>query len=418
MTKFPEEVLNCGGLIGEIMDYTLDQAFRPNRQLAFAGALCWVAHCMGRVYRTTANGRPNIYLLAHAWSGVGKSAPRDTNFKLAKACGMVKTVIEDFRSGEALQDAVLQSAKILSQYDEADTLFDSIKKSSDTGVGINTLGEMLKEWEKSKNFMVRRKLAASVKGRKDDQTPDMVYHPHLTLFMTGVTSEVYKSISDKMAKNGFFARLLVIDGGMRGGGKTPIYRELPPEIVERCKTLSRYQSDYTAWGQMRGDWDGTGEVIHMTMDAEDFRAAFVHDAEAHYNTEEDGVENAVWNRTVEKAEKLAMIFAASDNQDEPKMDIRHWQLARQLVEYSNAHQIEMLAKYSSETDYEDLQKRILRRLEKGITCNRALLSFLKIRNEDLREAMETLQAAGKVIFCNENGEEMPEWKRGISYALA
>ena len=234
----------------------------------------------------------------------------------------------------------------------------------------------------------------------------------------GSPEEVYKSISDKMAKNGFFARLLVIDGGMRGCGKTPLYRELPTEIVERCKTLSRYQSDFTAWGQMRGDWDGTGEVIHMTMDAEDFRAAFVRDAEAHYNTEEDGVENAVWNRTVEKAEKLAMIFAASDNQDEPKMDLRHWQLARQLVEYSNAHQIEMLAKYSSETDYEDLQKRILRKLEKGITCNRALLSFLKIRNEDLREAMETLQAAGKVIFCNENGEEMPEWKRGISYALA
>jgi len=415
--KVPESVLNCGGLIGKIMDYTLDQSHRPNRELAFAGSLAWIAHLMGRRYRTLSNGRPNLYILGVAWSGVGKSAPRNTNFRLSKACGLMHTVVEDFRSGEALQDAVLQTPKILSQYDEVDTLFNSIKNGKDS-VSTNLLGEMMKEWEKSGSFLYRRKLAASVKGRNDDKTPNVCYHPHFSLFATGVTSEVYKSISGKMAINGFFARLLIIDAGQRGVGKDPIYRDIPEDIVRDCKALCGYQEDATLWQELRHDWDGTGIIIREDESAIAFKREFKKEADEHYNVEEDGVENAVWNRTMEKATKVAMCLAGSDNPYNPIITKRHWEFARDLVMYSNTNQVKTLLRYAFESDYQDLQNRIIRRLEKGITCNRALLASLRVKNDDLREAVETLRAAGKIIFCTDKGEELAEYAKGISYALA
>lgn len=415
--EIPKSVLECGGLIGRIMDYTLDQSYRPNKPLAFAGAVTFIAHCMARRYRTKDNCRPNIYFLAHAWSGVGKSAPRETNTRLAKACGLIKTVIDDFRSGEALQDTVLTYARVLSQYDEVDGLFDMIKHARDT-VGINTMGEMLKLWEKSRSFLARRRLAASVKGRDKDPTPNCCHHAHFSLLATGVTNEVYKSISDKMAKNGFFARLIVIDGGSRGEGRAVTYRKPPTDIVDDCKQIAGYTEIAENWKANDPLWDETGGVINMDAEAEKMMAEVSAEADDHYDTNEDGVNNAIWNRTAEKVKKMAMIFAMSDNPGFAVIRKRDIELARDLVYASNEQQIGMLTKYSAETEYEDLQKKVLRILEKGITCNRAILARLHIKADEMKEVAETLHEAGKIIYCEPNGEEISEWKKGISYALA
>jgi len=417
MLKFPDEILNCGGLIGRIADYTMDQAFRPCRELAVAGGMSWTAHCMSRRYRDAANTRPNIYLLALGWSGTGKDAPRDTNFRLAKACGLQKTVIEDFKSGEGLQDALLTMPKVLSQYDEVDGLFKSIKDAKNA-VGANLCSEMLKIWNKSKNFMPRRKMSSAAFGKKDDKTPDIVYHPHFNLFATGVTSEVYRSIDSKMAMNGFFARLMVVDGGRRGPFHTPIFAKPPNDIVADCNILSGWQADASAWDSLKPDWEISGFVIPedsaYQSEAKKVNAEF----EAHYDTEEDGPYNSVWNRSFEKACKIAMILAASDCPSSPVLKPCHIIAAKKFIEYSNELQLSMFTRYAAETDYEDFQKRILRILEKGVTCNRAMLTKMHVRNEELKEAVETLHKAGKIIFCDANGMELPEYCKGVCYALA
>ena len=234
--KFPAVLERPGGLIGDIMAYTIEQAHRPNVPLAFAGALSLVAHLGARRFRTSGNGRPNLYTLALAWSGSGKSAPRKSNIDILKACGMGRTAIEAFRSGEALQDSLLKSPRLLSQFDEVDALFDMIKKSRDS-LGTNLMSEMLAVWEKSGSYMRRRQLAASGKAKVKDNTPEFVNHPHFTFFGTGVTSEVYHSISNKMAKNGFFARLIVIDGGKRGAENIVAYMPPPDSVISRCEIL-------------------------------------------------------------------------------------------------------------------------------------------------------------------------------------
>jgi len=404
-TEFPESARAVGGLIGEIAKYTMTQAPRPNYPLAFAGALAFVSHLAARRYRTRSNSRPNLMLLALAWSGTGKDAPRKTNKELARAIGIQNTIIDSFRSGEALEDTVLTTPRTLSQYDEIDALLDCIKSSRDA-LGVNLMSMMLTLWGESAGYHVRRRLANSGKAKVHDQTPDCVMHPHFTLFGTGVTAQVYKAISDKMATNGFFARLLVIDAGQRGEGQDTVYMPPPADLVEKCRVLCGQPQEDQKSPEDDPAWDETGYIVPSTAGADAAKLEALKDADLHYNRDEDGAENAIWNRTVEKCEKLALVFALSEHPESPVITEDHWRLARELVYYSNKCQLKTLEKYSAETDYQDIQKRVLRRIAKGRICDRALLKNSHMKHDDLIEVLDTLRASGQIIYCNEHGEEV------------
>ena len=409
-------ITNCGGLIAQIAAYTLSQAHRPNAVLAYAGAVAAVAHLAGRRFRDLSNTRPNIYICAHGWSGVGKDAPRKTNREIIKACDMLNTLGDDFRSGEAIQDSLLTYGKILCQYDEIDTLFTSLKHARDTVV-LNIMGEMLKQWGNSGQFAKRRLLANSRKGAKDDKTGAIVNHPHFTLFATGITSEIYKAISAKLAMNGFFARLLMFDAGIRGNLATPIYNPLPSEVVEKCRLICGADENPRHDIAPADKW--TGIVVPTTSNAHEVEKQIAAKFDSLYDYNEDGPKNALWGRAMEKTDKLALILAISDAPEAPVITAQHLQLASEIVNHSTQEQLTLLGRYAADTDYEDLQKRFLDVLRKGRTPHRWFLrNKLRIPSNNLRELAETLRDAGSIVFCTDKGEELPEWRKGCCYELA
>lgn len=423
--SFPESMRTVGGIIGDIAAYTMQQSHRPNFPLAFAGALAFVAFAGSRRFRTRGNARPNLYIIAHGWSGVGKDQARKTNAKLAHACGLTSCIIDDFRSGEGLQDTVLTTPVCLSQFDEVDGLFNAAGMVRDT-MSEGMRRELLKLWEASGSFMPRRKLAASRFGKKDDKTPDCVYHPHLTLFGTGITGDVYKAITKKMASDGFFARLMFINAGKRGEGQSPTYADPPGELVARCRLLCGYREivengHQRLWPEFTPEWKDTGHLVPTNAEAENLMLEVRQQADAMYNVEEDGPSNAIWNRAAEKCERLALVFALSDNPEAPAITGRHWRLARDLVWYCTYEQLKLLGLYGADTEYEELQKRILRLLHRGRTPKRILLKNTHIKAADLDEVLDTMCEQGDIIAVNDKGEETPiktcKGVKGVYFAL-
>jgi hypothetical protein len=68
----PDELLRVPGFVSDVMDHCLATAPYPNAALAFCGALSLQAALAGRKVRDSADNRTNIYLLALAYSSVGK----------------------------------------------------------------------------------------------------------------------------------------------------------------------------------------------------------------------------------------------------------------------------------------------------------------------------------------------------------
>src|SRR5690606_32979563 len=85
----------------------------------------------GRKVRDPADNRTNLYLLALAYSSVGKDWPRKVNTAVMHRAGLVAALGEKFASGEGIQDALHCTPAMLFQTDEIDGLLQAINKAQD-----------------------------------------------------------------------------------------------------------------------------------------------------------------------------------------------------------------------------------------------------------------------------------------------
>jgi len=111
----PIEMLRVPGFVSEVMDHCLETAPYPNVPLAFCGALALQAVLAGRKVRDPADNRTNLYILALAYSSVGKDWPRKVNTAVMHRVGLVSALGEKFASGEGIQDALHGTPAMLFQ---------------------------------------------------------------------------------------------------------------------------------------------------------------------------------------------------------------------------------------------------------------------------------------------------------------
>lgn len=75
-SEFPADLLDVGGIIGDMVKLIVDTAISPQPALALAAALCTAGAVAGRQYRTASNLRTNLYIIGIADSGSGKDHAR------------------------------------------------------------------------------------------------------------------------------------------------------------------------------------------------------------------------------------------------------------------------------------------------------------------------------------------------------
>lgn len=384
---FPPDVLNCGGVIGQIMDYTLSQAKRPNRPLAFAGAVAFLSMIMARGWRNAENGRTPLYIVALGDSGIGKQAARSTNQRLAVEIGMPEHVVGNFRSGEALEDFVLTKARILSQYDEIDTLF-RLMRDDNSSLSEVMMGKMLDLWSDQGGYTKRRLLAMNAANSKVT-VPSICYHPGFALYGTAVTQRFYNAINDRMKTNGLFARLLIVEAEPRQARQNVKYRDPDPALVAELKNIACFANE---WVQNRPEWNGTGGIVMRTQDAEDLHNRYAEEADTYYDSSNDGADNALWSRAEEKMSKLEIIFALSrDSSGIQYISPQDVELAKQFVWYCTDYSLELLKRFSAENQYQETTnkvKEIVRR-KPGIG-HTALLRMCHMKSDEFAQIISTM----------------------------
>ena len=86
--KFPAELLNVGGVIGDLTKLIVDTAISPQPVLALGAAVCLVGTLAGRSIRTRSNIRTNVYAIGIADSGGGKDYARSVIKDALYAAGL------------------------------------------------------------------------------------------------------------------------------------------------------------------------------------------------------------------------------------------------------------------------------------------------------------------------------------------
>jgi len=381
----PEQLFEVPGLIRQVMDFTLAKAPYPNVALAFCGAMALQSYLCGRKVRTACDLRPNIYLLALASSGSGKDFPRKVNSRVLFETCQLNSLGDKFASGEGIQDALLRSPAMLFQNDEMDGLLRQINLDKENR--RESIPNILLTLYTSSNDLYPIRAKA---GQKESLHVDQ---PHLTLLGTATPRYFYESLSQRMLTGGLFARFMIVDIGKRGEGQKPgSVRDLPDAIID----VARWWSELVIG---RGDLFALHPepiVVPATEDADEAIESLQSEADLRYQEADnanDEVARSAWSRTCENAKKLALMYACSENHEEPVISRQGVEWAQAFALHQTQRQLYLAAEYVAENPFHAECLKFMQRLSKapdGRLKRRDLMRVMRCKANEFDQIVETL----------------------------
>ena len=389
----PEDLFHVPGFVNQLMDFTLTNAPYPNVGLAFCGAMALQSFLCGRKVCDPGDLRPNIYLLALASSGTGKDFPRKVNSRILFEINQVASLGDKFASGEGIQDALARTPAMLFQNDEMDGVLRQI--NFDRENKRESIPNILLTLYTSANDVYPLRVKA---GQKEAAHIDQ---PHLTLFGTATPQYFYESLSQRMLTNGFFARLIIVDIGKRGEGQTPgSARNLPEPTIQIARWWSEFQP-CTRKGNLL-EIHPDPRVVPCSPDAMEAITEFQRDVEDSYRQADqrnDEVARVAWSRTHENAKKLALIYACSENHEDPVIGLQAVQWAQTFAMHQTRRQLFLADSYVAENPFHAECLKLTRKLSEAPNNelpHSVLVKRMKIKAKDFKDLIETLIQRGDV----------------------
>jgi hypothetical protein len=384
----PPELLRIPGFVSEVMDHCLETAPYPNPALAFCGALSLQAVLAGRKVRDPADNRTNIYLLALAYSSVGKDWPRKINTHIMHRVGMVSALGEKFASGEGIQDSLFLTPSMLFQTDEIDGLLQSINKARDAR-HENIMGTLLTMYSAANSIYPMRRKAGKESAGVIDQ-------PCLCVYGTAIPTHYYDSLSERMLTNGFFARMLIVESGPRAIGQEPGIISPPERVLQTAKWWSEFNPGS---GNLEA-FHPQPVVVQASDEARGLLAEARRTSEAEYANSEsrgDPVGTTVWGRVPEQVRKLALLYAVSANHQSPVIDAAAVRWATDFMLHQTRRMLLMAGNHVAENPFHAECLRLLRKLSNAPDyqlSHSVLLKRMKMDAESFQKLVSTLELQG------------------------
>jgi len=385
----PDHLLRVPGFIEQVAGYTLRTAPYPNPVLAFCGALCLQAFLAGRKVRDPGDNRTDLYLLGLANSGAGKEHPRKVNQRILLEVGLQDCIGDAFASGEGIEDRLYAQPSMLFQTDEIDAVIVAMKEGKEQRYeGIMQM--LLKMYTSSDSLYPMR-----VKAGKEHRVIDQ---PSLCILGTAIPTHYYEALSAKMLSNGFFARMLILEAGPRGDGQEPVSRDLPDAIV---KTAHWWANFRPGKGNLE-NWHPIPRAVDYTPAAREVLAAFRRDTDREYTdaeADQDTVAMTIWARAGQKARRLALIYACSENHENPSISEAAVRWAADFVRHQTRRMLFMAYGHVADNPFHAECLKVLEKLRgaPGHELDHStLLKRMKMDARSFRELIETLHERGDI----------------------
>jgi hypothetical protein len=265
--------------------------------------------------------------------------------------GLSGGVADGFASGEGIEDKMFINPSMLFQTDEIDSIISATTKGKDSRIDM-IMNVLLKMFSTANSTYPMRLKA----GKKDN---DVIDQPSLVIYGTAVPENYYKALSSTMLTNGFFARMLVVEAGPRTPEQDCTVRKLPESIVSTAK----HWVNFSPGEGNLSNFHPIPSVIEQTEGAKVLQRQYGQKTDAEYDKAQersDLVTMAIWGRASEKARRLALIYACSENALKPTITEAGVRWATELVDYTTGRMLFMAHQYVSESDFHAKCQQLLR----------------------------------------------------------
>jgi hypothetical protein len=392
---FPPNLYHVPGFVAEVAGWITSQNPRPNLILSLLAGLSLQAALVARKVKDKTGMRTNLYIVALAPSSGGKQAPVNGIQEILGLTGQSALYGGKVASDSAIaQDLVASPAKLY-LFDEFGRFLAKTRERTG-GAHLHAVQEALLElWGATRNPLWKHKSMAEAKFNRE------IPYPCVGFLGFTVPSNFWDSLEESHLSDGFAARLIVVDTGPRPESRSPVEIPPPQSVLDRAA----YWRDFAPGGDLAKAGRFDPIVIPSSPEAEDAFAELVAYQERH----EGEVAEAIWSRAIEKARRLAMVFACSRNHESPEIDLEAARWAIEFVKWATSTFIakaaeEVTGGEAFQLKYKRVLKLIREKSSKRHQCTRStLLRATKWRAKELDEVLHALEH-GDEIERQEIGE--------------
>lgn len=379
---FPVDRLGVPGIIQAITEHTAATSYVRQPALALGAAVALMGTIIGRKVRDPSGTCANIYVIGLCRSGGGKERARQVNtdlLYLAGHAGMIGP--EGFASGAGVVTAVAEAPdhRVLFQVDEIGRMLNTIKRAGGQAGHLASIPTTLMRLYTSSASIY--KSDAYAEGAKKNRE---IVRPNACLYGTSVPENFWGSLTRDSLTDGFVSRLLIIEGDDDARpevGAGVAISEPPDDVVQLVKHWCEYAPPV---GNLAG-----AQGHHVTIPYTEAGSSVMDAFQAEVIDLQFGageVKRALWSRAIEKARKLALIYACSANHLQPVIDDQACEWAAAVTRFLTERVIRESGRRISENITEDNFKRLYAiieeagRIDASALCKRS--RWLKRRDRE------------------------------------
>lgn len=391
--ELPDHLTRIPGLVGQITDWICDSARKPQRGGALLAALTLVGTAAGRKYAGPTLTGTHLYGLFLAPSGAAKDHPLKCIGRILHASTMGQHFgPSGFMSMSALINRMTRQPLTLTCIDEFGSFLGRIngRKASTHEKAIT--GVLRTAWGSSFDTMAPPEWAGRV--------GEPIHSPALSLFGVSTHQEFFDNLEGGDVYNGFLNRFLLISTQRKVEEREPTADKMtvPEPIIDGMVAI------YTAGNPLAraSSHSGMSDAPMIVLNWEHGRGSPAHRRYQGLaqDVERRETEGAFLARTVEMAQRLAVIRAIGVNPAAPVVSLDDMEWGRELALWSAERMMADAGDYMAETQTQKDAMQVLRMIkERGPLKHRDLVRAMqhRMRGRDLQDTLKGLEEAGQVV---------------------
>ena len=391
------------GLVGDLTDYMLSTARRPQPLLSLGASLCAIGALMGRQYRTESNLRSNLYVVGIADSGSGKNHAREIINEVFFAAGLAHHLGGNkIASGAGLLTALHRQPAILFQIDEFGMFLSAAADRKRSPRHITEILDNMTELFTAAGGIF---LGAEYANRDGLNERRDIVQPCLCVYGTTTPLHFWGALQGANVVDGSLARFLILpsDEDYPDENIAVGIRQAPPTLIEGLQRVA------AGGGLQRGNLTGktadqnttvNPTIVPMTGEARARFKALSAELTEELRAAAGTAFTAILARIGENALKLALIVAVGRDPAKPEVDLTSADWAIDFVRHYARRTMEAVERHVADTETEAHLKRLKEIIRaagaKGITKSEITRASQWLKSRDRDEILLTLIESGDI----------------------
>ncbi|NRP31879.1 MULTISPECIES: DUF3987 domain-containing protein [unclassified Aliiroseovarius] len=417
----PFTLIMPDGLVGDLTDYMLSTARRPQPLLSLGASLCAIGALMGRQYRTESNLRSNLYVVGIADSGSGKNHAREIINEVFFEAGLAHHLGGNkIASGAGLLTALHRQPAILFQIDEFGMF---LAAAADRRRSPRHITEILDNMTELYTAAGGIFLGAEYANRDGSNERRDINQPCLSVYGTTTPLHFWGALQGANVVDGSLARFLILpsDEDYPDENIAVGMRQADPALIAGLQSVA------SGGGHQKGNLAGktadqntavNPTIVPMTEEARARFRLLSAELTGELRAASGTAFTAILARIGENALKLALIVAVGRDPTNPAIDLSAADWAIDFVRHYARRTMEAVERHVADTETEAHLKRLKEIIRaagaKGIAKSEITRASQWLKSRDRDEILLTLIESGDVT----TGMRGSSTKQAMVYRLA